>query len=96
MKASTVRSSAPFGTIVTTPRYIKNYDGIELKNYFVQDTGVNPNLSTFAIDIWWGFCRTNAYLGSDTRLGCSTNDGAYSSALRWGKPLMKLEFITPP
>ncbi|QTD42627.1 hypothetical protein [Sporosarcina sp. Te-1] len=92
MKQTTVNTSTPFGTIVTTPQHITNYEGATLDTYNVKDTGIDPSLSSHAIDIWWGFCRTDAYNKSDLNLGCSTEDAAYKSALKWGNQKMTLEF----
>ncbi|GEM_PF-4305311 len=93
MKVATVTSTVPFGSIVMTPQRIKNYDGANLDSYTVQDTGVEPALTDYAIDIWWGFCRSNAFNGSDTNLGCSKSDAVVTSANNWGKPKMNLNFI---
>ncbi|MGE7921495.1 hypothetical protein ACQKM9_21570 [Viridibacillus sp. NPDC093762] len=92
MKKKTIDSEVPYGSIVKAPKYITNYDGSSLDSYFVQDTGVGSGVTDFAIDIWWGFCRTTAYNNSETRLGCSSNDASYQSALAWGAPKMKLGF----
>ncbi|MFF2879141.1 hypothetical protein ACFVR2_22875 [Gottfriedia sp. NPDC057991] len=92
MKKSTIDARVPFGSQVVTPQLITNYSGYTTDTYYLQDSGVDPTLTTYAIDIWWGFCRTDAY--SSVNLGCSTSDATYKSAKLWGKPPMNLKFYT--
>lgn len=90
-----IRKSAniPFGTVVIIPSPITTGDGQYRNSFTVQDWGVSSSLSTHAIDIWWGFCRTNAYTGTGaTILGCSQNDAKFQSARNFGKKSMKLTF----
>ncbi|WOV87430.1 hypothetical protein QWT69_16510 [Sporosarcina oncorhynchi] len=87
-------SGLPFGTIVLTSSPI-TVDGYLRESFAVQDWGIDPELSTYAIDIWFGFCRTNAFTGTDaTLLGCSPSDVKVQSAFRFGQNKMDLTFYT--
>lgn len=86
-------TSIPFGSTVTTPVVITNGDGQSLRGFTVNDNGVDPDLSKYAIDVWWGFCRTDNYSGTNsTLLGCSTSDAKYVSAIKFGRKTMDLNF----
>ncbi|WP_251402739.1 hypothetical protein [Ureibacillus chungkukjangi] len=90
-----MRSSAnvPFGTIVISSSAVTTGDGYNRNSWSVQDWGVASTQTSHAIDIWWGFCRTNAYTGTNaTKLGCSTSDSKHVSAINFGEKSMNLTF----
>jgi hypothetical protein len=85
----------PFGSTAVTPVSV-NIDGSSYSYFNVQDTGVAATQSYYAIDVWWGFCRTNAYpLTGGSPLGCNINDAKYQSALNFGEEHWNLQFFTP-
>ncbi|WP_164472666.1 hypothetical protein [Cohnella candidum] len=86
----------PFGTTIKTPQNV-SIEGQSLNTFTVQDTGVDPNLSSLATDLWFGFCRTNAYTGSDaTPLGCNPGfDSTYINARAFGQKKWDLVVTTP-
>lgn len=92
MRSDTV---VPFGSTVITPSTIMNGVGYSTNTYLVQDTGVEKHLSTHAIDIWWGYCRNDAYEGVDaSALNCKSSDSVFKSALNFGRKSMNLRFLT--
>ena len=92
MRSDTV---VAFGSTVVTPYSITNGNGYSTATYLVQDTGVEHHLTTHAIDIWWGYCRTDAYEGVDaSALGCKQSDSIFQSALAFGRKTMNLQYFT--
>jgi hypothetical protein len=85
----------PFGSTVITPTAV-NIDGSSYSSFTVQDTGIAATQTYYAIDVWWGFCRTNAYTSvGASALGCNTNDFKYTSALNFGEKSWNLQYFTP-
>jgi hypothetical protein len=94
-KDSSNNPHVPFGTTVVTPVDV-NIDGTYYNNFSVQDTGIASTQTYYAIDIWWGFCRTDFNIATNsTVLGCSPNDSKYVSASNFGEEHWILEFFTP-
>lgn len=91
-----MRSSAsvPFGTVVVTSSTVTTGDGYSRNSWSVQDWGVASTQTSHAIDIWWGFCRTQAYTGTTNvaPLGCSKLDSKVISANKFGEKSMNLTF----
>ncbi|MFJ7698725.1 hypothetical protein [Lysinibacillus fusiformis] len=82
-----------FGSVVKTSSTIVGGDGQSRNSFSVVDWGVATSLSPYAIDLWWGYCRTNAYSGANAApLGCSKSDATYTSALNFGMKKRNLTF----
>jgi hypothetical protein len=79
----------PFGSTVSTPSLV------DIGGYGIHKTSVFASTqSYYAIDIWWDYCRTYAYQGSDLNLGCSKDDQQYKSARTFGEKSWILKYIT--
>lgn len=90
-------ANVAFGSVVKTSSSIVGGDGQSRNTFAVLDWGVSTSLSQYAIDLWWGYCRTNAYTGTgSTALGCSTSDATYKSAINFGMKKMNLTFFINP
>ncbi|MFZ3591646.1 hypothetical protein ACOI1C_21105 [Bacillus sp. DJP31] len=64
-KASSNKPHVPFGSTIITPVSVNvgNYGTKVTNSFSVQDTGIVAAQSYYAIDIFWGYCRDQAYTG---------------------------------
>jgi hypothetical protein len=85
----------PFGSVVTIPAWVYA-DGYLTDHFTIKDTGVASTQTQYAIDLWFGFCRTNAYTGTGaTALNCQTTDTKFVNAINFGEEHWMISFTTP-
>jgi hypothetical protein len=97
-KNSNNQPHVPFGSTVSIPTTIDvgNYGYHYASSFVVKDTGIASTQSYYAIDIWWGFCRTDFNKGIDGDiLGCGPNDTQYVRAKQFEEKSWNLTFYTP-